>query len=463
MPLTNNAPETRKSKNIVIICDGTGNKFIDVPRPDGSNSNVVKLCTALKIDHEQVAYYHPGVGSAGDPTAKGWIARKWSVLRGLAFGQGFAGNVQDAYRYLMEMYEDGDRVYMFGFSRGSYTVRALAGLLDGYGLLYKGNEGNLLYAWNEYVKQHDDRKRHRVEPNQRFKATFSRPNFQIHFMGIWDTVSSVGWINTPLRLFSVAQNPIIQTGRHAISIDERRCFYRDNLWIGADKSRLTKEVTEQANPGQDLLQIWFAGVHSDVGGSYAQKESGLSNIALEWLIGEAEKAHAATEPAMCALVLGEDVPPTGDAAVDHRIDVLKPLYEKPESSKIHKSLRGLWWLLELLPHRYYDKDDGKETWRTPLGMRRRIPSGAYIHKTVKERIEKSQYRPKNLKAGAEALHPINVPTQPPGSVYVYTPAIDSKPFMNWAAVRVGVMFFVTAFEIAVLGGIAWGFWHLWRH
>lgn len=462
------APQNRAGKNILVFCDGTGNKFIDDPDAPGSNSNVVKLYTTLKIDGRQVAYYHPGVGTAGDPTAKHWLSEKWSVLKGLAFASGFKDNVFDAYRYLMETFEEGDRVYLFGFSRGAYTVRALGGLLDGYGLLYRGNEGHLQYAWNEYVRQHNDRKRHHVQPNQRFKETFSRPGFCIHFMGIWDTVSSVGWISSPLRLFSVAHNSIIQTGRHAISIDERRCFYRNNLWIGADQSQVTKTpAADYVSPRQDLLQIWFAGVHSDIGGSYQQKESVLSNVALNWLIGEAQKAGVEITPEMRSLVLGEKVPPTGNPEIDRKIAALQALYIKPTESIVHQSLGGLWWLLEFLPHRYYDMDDARENWRTPLGMPRRIPSGSYIHCSANERIEsRDDYNPKNIYGGPASLQRFDVPTQDPGLVYLYAPANDPQPLLNKPAVRISVMILVTALDLVVVALVpaaAWWLWHTWHH
>jgi uncharacterized protein (DUF2235 family) len=495
MPEIGSGSEISKSKNILIFCDGTGNKFIDQPDSKDSNSNVVKLYTTMIIDQDQVAYYHPGVGTAGDPSAKGWIARKWSVIKGLAFAAGFKDNVLDAYHYLMETYKDGDRVYMFGFSRGAYTVRALGGLLDGYGLLCRGNEGHLLYAWNEFAKQLDDRKRHHVTPNDRFKETFAHKNFRIHFMGIWDTVSSVGWIATPLRLYSVAHNSIIDTGRHAISIDERRCFYRDNLWTGADQSKLVKHPApeNQPHPKQDLLQIWFAGVHSNIGGSYPQKESMLSNIALEWMIKEAKNTGANMEPILCDLVLGRHIEPAGvldkhlepsapqldekDEKLRAKIKALHPLYTNPTESIVNKSLHGLgWWILELLPHRYYDKDDTKENWRTPLGMRRRIPEGSYLHHSVKDRIEKrSGYQPKNLLGGAESLQPIDIPRQDAGSVYLYKPQNDSQPVMNQAAVRWLVMFLVSVLDLAlavlvlaVVGAICCWLWRhpilwLWQH
>ena len=224
-------------KNIVICCDGTGNDF------GQCNSNVVRLYTALIVDNRQVAYYHPGVGTMGAPTARTKAGKKLSLLLGLAFGAGFRDNVLDAYRYLMETYADGS-VYLFGFSRGAYTARALAGLLYGYGLLCRGNEGHLPYAWASYRKQlriinsanrksaykAGVRQKVSISSADQFKHTFSHRDFSIHFVGLWDTVSSVGWISSPLELLHISQNPAMRIGRHAISIDERRCFYQDNCW-----------------------------------------------------------------------------------------------------------------------------------------------------------------------------------------------------------------------------------------
>src|SRR5437867_5002723 len=127
-------------KNIVICCDGTGEEFGD------NNSNVVKIYSLLENSARQVTYYHPGLGTMGSRFAPTKLGRFWSKLKGLAFGAGLMDNVSDAYVFLMNEYEDGDAVYLFGFSRGAYTARALAAFLHMFGLMRKGNDSLVPYA-----------------------------------------------------------------------------------------------------------------------------------------------------------------------------------------------------------------------------------------------------------------------------------------------------------------------------
>ena len=273
-------------KKIVICCDGTGNEFGD------ANSNVVKLYSTLIINNEQVGYYHPGVGTMGAPTARGRIEKAWTRIKGLAFGAGLLDNVADAYRYLMDTYADGDQIYLFGFSRGAYTARVLGGVLHMFGLLCPGNQGHLPYVMRMYAARRRNAGRHTPTAgvDEQFKYTFSR-DVRLHFVGVWDTVSSVGWIYDPIKLPFAGQNPIIDIGRQAISIDERRCFFQPMLWISA-------------HARQDIKQVWFTGVHSDVGGSYPEKESGLSKLALEWMLVQAVEAGLLVNRSKANCVLG---------------------------------------------------------------------------------------------------------------------------------------------------------------
>lgn len=396
--------ESANKKNIVICCDGTGNQFGD------ANSNIVKLYTALTINNEQVGYYHPGVGTMGAPQARTKIEAKLSVLKGLAFASGFMSNVEDAYRYLMETYNDGDQIYLFGFSRGAYTIRALSAILHAYGLLCRGNEGHIPYILrlfnNDMKAARKESKHHRehktgkkktsLTVHEAFKETFCH-DVTLHFVGLFDTVSSVGWISQPLRLLYSAQNPIIQTGRHAISIDERRCFYQDNLW----GNTLPMSKTPTLPVPQDILQVWFAGVHSDVGGSYPQDESALPNRTLRWLLDEAQACGLCLEQDRVNLIFGLPTIKKYAAA--------EFFVTPPEPGCVHKSLNGAgWWFLELLPHRYYTIDDEKERWRFfPLGRSRTLPKGSVIHPSVIERLGNPQakYAPPNLLGQYLHAHP----------------------------------------------------------
>lgn len=167
------------AKNIVVCCDGTGNEFVA-----DNNSNVVKLYGTLIINADQRAYYHPGVGTMGAPTAHGFVEKQWSRLVGLGFGGGLLDQVGWAYQFLMNAYENGARIYLFGFSRGAYTVRALAGMLHMYGLLCPGKEGLIPYItrmFAQHTRRHGGMK-DTFEVAHEFKKTFSR-DCLIHFVG----------------------------------------------------------------------------------------------------------------------------------------------------------------------------------------------------------------------------------------------------------------------------------------
>lgn len=357
-------------KNIVICCDGTGNQY------GSANSNVVKLYWTLSAEEKQIAYYHPGVGTMGSRNALSAVGKWWTRISGLAFGYGFSDNIADVYSFLMNEYEPGDQIFIFGFSRGAYTARALCGLLQMCGLLTPGNEPLIPYALRLY-KSNDPCK---FEIAAGFKSTFSivcKP----YFLGLWDTVSSVGWILDPVHtkrghLPYTATLPEVPVIRHAVSIDERRAFFRQNL------------THEPAAAGQNVKQVWFAGVHSDVGGSYAEAESGLSKIALRWMLCEAESAGLKLDPLKIIDILGAKFP-----------------YVAPDpQGKLHKSLHGFWWLGEFWPKLFFypvvvagQPTKWKRGITLNLGRARTIPNGVHIHQSVLDRIHKvAKYRPKNL-------------------------------------------------------------------
>jgi uncharacterized protein (DUF2235 family) len=355
-------------KNIVICCDGTGNEFGAV------NSNVVRLYRVLEANPQtQVVYYHPGVGTLGAPNALTKLQKWWTRMCGLAFGYGLSAVVADACKFLMDHFEEGDRVYLFGFSRGAYAVRALAALLYVFGLIRKGNEVLIPYAIRmlkhrpKNAPADGDAFAEWQALGRQFRETFSR-ECKPHFVGLWDTVSSVGWIYSPVTLPFTAANPDIHIGRHAVSIDERRCFYRQNLWSAPA-------------PGQDIRQVWFAGVHSDVGRGYAEAESGLAGIALDWMLDQAVEAGLLVNATRSAEILAAMGPPRSP----------------------HKSLHGAWWILEYWPKRYVDlrRRPPVRRWMLPRGRPRYIPQDAEIHPSVFELMRdlRPPYRPPNLPVG----------------------------------------------------------------
>jgi len=366
--------------NIVLCCDGTANEFAS------HNTNVVKLYSTLQHDPAaQVTYYHPGLGTMEPAGALTTLARKTTKVLGMAVGYGLANDIRDAYVFLMQHYEPGDKVFLFGFSRGAYTARAVASLLHMYGLIRAGNEPLVPYAIRMMMGLERARGAHRSSQGavdeyfdlaRQFKQTMSRQDCAPWFVGVWDTVSSVGWVENPLKLPYVSNNPDIAIGRHAIAIDERRAFFRSPLW------RTPADPSQPPGP-RDVKQVWFPGVHSDVGGGYAEAESGLSKIALEWMLDEAQAAGLLVDEGRRQEILGQ-ARGSRYAAPDPR-------------APAHESLRGAWHVAEYVPKKHYDWQTGIEKRRMNRHRRRTIPPGSLVHVAAFERGD--EYR-KSLLADA---------------------------------------------------------------
>ena len=314
-------------KNIVICCDGTGNEY------GKNNTNVVETYALAKKSATQIGYYDPGVGTGG--WAYDEESGKLRALTDQGTGAGLQKNVNDAYRYLMEVYEGPDRIYLFGFSRGAFTVRSLAGMLHKVGLLERNADNHLEYA----AKIYNQRGNARVAAG--FKATFSRPA-PVHFIGVWDTVESLV-LNEGKRWTDARLNPDIAFAYHALAIDERRRDFQPCLW---DERNLQSEQT--------MEQVWFAGVHSDVGGYHAKR--GLANISLHWMLDKAEAE---------------------DMEID-RERLQSARYRRNPDGPSQESYTGFW------------KFRGEHV--------REIPAGSKVHRSVWERKSKrsNRYSPRNL-------------------------------------------------------------------
>ncbi|MBR0757223.1 DUF2235 domain-containing protein [Bradyrhizobium jicamae] len=384
-------------KDIVILCDGTGNEI-------GTNiSNVLKLFRVLDKDDRQRVYYHPGVGTIGLQSTWGRFKQKVRGLMGLATGAGLDEDVLGCYRFLCNHYEKGDRVFLFGFSRGAYTVRVLAAFAHVIGLLPVDQLDLAGYALTSYKQasaegQKDDGSFDDTALKEawHFSQIAGGRNVDIEFIGVWDTVASVivprqdkFWFDLQMLLFT-RTNPSVKKFRQAMSIDERRRMFRLNKWIEPQQYR-----TDQFDPAtgvpQDIRQVWFAGVHSDVGGGYPEAESGLSKFPLIWMIEQARHAGLRMDQAMIDhLAWGVPLPP-------HRHDYVPP----NAAAELHDSLTGAWWILEWLP-----KSDKWKEWPArksflgyylPLGEPRFIKDGVLIHRSVLDRqAQVPDYRPINL-------------------------------------------------------------------
>ena len=308
-----------------FCCDGTGNEY------GRHNTNVVKLFEAVVRDENQTAFYDPGIGTFSVLGRR--LGRPVGIVLGKAFGYGLRQNIEDAYRYLMDRYQPDDKLFLFGFSRGAYTVRALAGMLYRCGLLQKGSVNLLPYVSRIY---------HTGDPDNvasGFKRTYCH-ECRPYVIGVWDTVGSLGWF---LRrtFFDTKLNHDVTYGYHAVSIDERRGKFPVSLWNDAVVGK-----------HQTVEQVWFPGVHSDVGGWYP--EPGLSDIALIWML---EKVQS------CGMRLKSDW---------HNALTPDP------SGLIHNSRVRFW---RLLP-----------------SASRRIQTGALVHRSVQARMDDKalRYEPSNL-------------------------------------------------------------------
>lgn len=261
-------------KRIVICADGTWN------RPEQLNKEQYPTNVLLFARHilphdragsKQVVFYDWGIGSYHDQVLGGGL------------GVGLEKNVMDCYRFLVHNYEPGDEIYLFGFSRGAYTVRSLSGLINNCSILKSANGELVEQAFHIYkTKKHS--------PQSQFAKNWRdehaiEPKVNIHFVGVWDTVGALG---LPFSIFGLIKDKHlfydrklgsnVKTVRHALSLDETRDDFEPTIWL----PRATV----------DLAQVWFAGVHSDVGGSYKPdaNDKVLSDIPMQWLLTEAENS-----------------------------------------------------------------------------------------------------------------------------------------------------------------------------
>lgn len=272
-------------KRLVVCADGTWNEPEQKDRGKAAPTNVVKLATSVSPQDgngvHQILCYHEGIGEHGG---------LFDHISGGAFGTGISRNIKDLYQFLCINYLAGDELWFFGFSRGAYTARSLAGLVRNCGILKRENLSKIGEAYDLYRERTDDSSPS-SEKAKAFRAAFSWPDCRIRFIGVWDTVGALGIPVRPLRFWSKSKYEFhdVQLSRHvefayqALAIDERRKPFLPSVW-----SR-----QPDAPSSQVLEQAWFPGVHCNVGGGYA--DTGLSDSALAWLCDRAVKAGLALE------------------------------------------------------------------------------------------------------------------------------------------------------------------------
>jgi uncharacterized protein (DUF2235 family) len=415
-------------RNIIICCDGTGNEISE------NISNVLKLYRCLrkteKTSPRQLVFYDPGVGTLERPDPWHRLKQDFNAILGLATGYGLDDNVLAAYSFLVHTYQAGDQIYLFGFSRGAYTVRVLAGLIHKVGLITPEQvnlAGSGLIAYKQFSSDEAPKLRAKFKsavdaaaaedtlPQTAFDnaAQFARITSTrwptIRFVGVWDTVASVivpradrFYLPSLEELAFTLLNPSVQTFRQAISMDERRCMFRLKKWDDPQTYKHNRFNDAHAEP-QDILQVWFAGVHADIGGGYPEKESGLSKYPLLWMIDEAVKCGLQVNQAtvnQLAWGIQRKGSPFSYVVPDVRGD-------------LHTSLSGAWWILEYIPKSAtYKEWPARPTyfgWYIPDAEPRFIPDGAIIHESAVLRMDAMpSYRPVNLPKHFEKF-PMPVP------------------------------------------------------
>jgi uncharacterized protein (DUF2235 family) len=281
----NLAPEAVRDrpKRIVICADGTWNA---PPRRRGRDADATNVWLLYQLvpptAHDgtpQLAYYHAGVGNGG-PLDR--------LLGGMC-GVGLSRNILDCYRFIIESYTPGDSLYLFGFSRGAYTVRSLAGLIRNCGIVdrrkYPAEEEReaVIHSAYRLYRGRGESTAPVADRAVTFRARHAHPDCRITCIGVWDTVGALG---IPVGLLGrlsqhwfgfhdVTLSSWVDRAFHAVAIDERRRPFLPTLWQQQPAARAG---------GQQVEQVWFSGVHADVGGGYTARERELANVALRWMI-----------------------------------------------------------------------------------------------------------------------------------------------------------------------------------
>jgi uncharacterized protein (DUF2235 family) len=345
-------------KRLVVCCDGTWNRPDQLDDGVAAPTNVSKLALAVArrddAGVEQVVRYVRGVGT-----------RRFERIRGGAFGVGLSRNVREAYRFLVDNYEPGDELFFFGFSRGAFTARSTVGLVRNSGVLRREHAERVDEAYGLY-RARDDRKRPTGIDAELFRRMYSHPDSDIHFVGVWDTVGALGIpidgfrppvLSKRWSFHDTTLSSHVRAAYHAIAIDEQRGPFKPTLW-----------EQQEGVEDQTLEQVFFAGVHCDVGGGYS--DSSLGEIPLLWMVDRARAHGLAFDPERLALVDG--------GAADPKLRCVGVQVAPDALGKLHESLKGFYKVLRR--HRRALEADG----------------GAVASSAVRRRTGRPDYEPPGL-------------------------------------------------------------------
>jgi len=342
------------SKRIILCTDGTWDKT-------ANQTNVYRLSKALAVSAEQIGFYDDGVGADGLPIDR---------LAGGAFGLGLFNKVKEGYTQVAHVYEKDDEIFLFGFSRGAYTARSIAGMIAIGGLPTKNFDNAMVETAFQAYREKEQRAALLAELNK----NYAMYDAKLTMVGVWDTVGSLGipaifgGVSSVLYGFlDTSLHPDVLNACHALAIDERRAEFPPTLW------------TSQPAAGQNLEQVWFCGVHSDVGGGEPPDQtdaSALADITFAWMLDKA-----------CALGL--------QIHSDIQKQYALPLDPKYALDTLHSSWNPLWG----------------------FPNRRSIPDDARLADSVVVRCQHHDaWQPKNLKlAGgmpAQSYKVVPVVSQP---------------------------------------------------
>ena len=255
------------SKNIVVFSDGTGQEG-----GEGNNSNIYKLFNMVEDrSSRQIVFYDRGLGTG------------WRKITGNVAGMGISKNILECYEFIFENYSAGDDIYLFGFSRGATTVKSLSSFIHLFGILPKSRKSLIKKAYKIYKIKNKDKRN--TEANK-FVIKHHTMWCRIKFIGVWDTVAALGIPNKSIDLIvdkipffrhkfqDLSLSFSVEKAYHALAIDDERLTFHPTLW----RNNNLKDY-------QTVNQVWFCGMHTDVGGGYAHPE--LSDITLEWMLQKA--------------------------------------------------------------------------------------------------------------------------------------------------------------------------------